>query len=402
MHTLRLPRFVLTGLLALHLGGVVMAADDTNVFFPIMAWNHAPADPAVLKQMREAGITVAGFVYAPNLDLCQAAGLKAIVYDQRVAGYDWAHVNADVARSNVTSLIKEVGSHPAVYGYYLRDEPPTSLFPGLATVAGLLREMAPGKWPYINLFPDYAENWQLGTSNYAAYLDQFVDACNPSIISYDNYSLMDDGSVRGVFWSNLESVRAKCVSSHIEFWNIVLSVAHFNYRELSHADFRFQAYATLLYGGRGLAYFTYFAPQVGNYRLAPVDQFGNRTANWYFLQNVNNQVLTLAPTLLKLTSDDVYHFGALPPGAHAPGTNSLVTAVAGDNAAVGEFTHQDGSRYVMILNKDLGHSRPCSVSYRKPPKKVQFVSPYYGSLTPFEGEYVWMAPGAAVLLKPEW
>src|ERR1700733_8296015 len=72
---------------------------ETN-FFPIMAWNSAPNDPAVLKKMHDCGLTVAGFV-APNvLDACQKAGLKGIVSDPRVGGYDWTKVDASGARSN--------------------------------------------------------------------------------------------------------------------------------------------------------------------------------------------------------------------------------------------------------------------------------------------------------------
>ena len=91
---------------------------QTN-FFPIMAWNHAPNDPAVLKKMRECGLTVAGFVATSALDACHAAGLKAIVSDNRSANYDWTNVDDKVARTNIASLVAQVGKHPAVYGYYL-------------------------------------------------------------------------------------------------------------------------------------------------------------------------------------------------------------------------------------------------------------------------------------------
>ena len=37
--------------------------------------------------------------------------------------------------------------------------------------------------------------------------------------------------------------------------------------------------------------------EVGNYRMAPVDQFGNATQTWDHLQNVNLQIAKLAPTL---------------------------------------------------------------------------------------------------------
>ena len=378
--------------------GAAATPEDTN-FFPIMAWNWAPNDPAVLQKMREAGLTIAGFVAPGTLDACRAAGLKAIVSDARCSGYDWANVDETKAASNVLSLVTEVGRHPALYGYYLRDEPPAAYFSGLAKVAGLLREHSPGKWPYINLFPDYATPDQLGTTNYTEYLDRFSAICHPTIISYDNYSLMDDGSVRDNYWSNLEAVRATCRKHGLEFWNIVLAVAHFNYRELNDADFRFEVYTTLAYGARGLSYFTYFAPQTGNYRGAAIDQFGHETPTWHSMQYANYQVQKLAPTLLKLASDDVYHIGRIPSGCKGPPTNSLVTGVAGDNAVVGEFTHRDGSRYVMVVNKDVSKSRPCSVQFRKSPRRLQKVSAYTGALLPFEGEDIWLAPGAGVLLK---
>jgi hypothetical protein len=376
------------------------ARTDTN-FFPIMAWNGAPKDPAVLRQMRECGLTVAGFVTPEGLDACRAAGLKAIVSDARVSGYDWRKVDEAAARLKVASLVAKVGRHPAVFGYYLRDEPDAGMFGGLAKVAGLVRELAPGKWPYINLFPDYATPGQLGAPDYAEYLERFIATCHPSIISYDNYSLMDDGSVRENYWSNLEAVRAASKKHGLEFWNIVLSVAHFSYRELSAADLRFEVYTTLAYGGRGLAYFTYFTPALGNYRMAPIDQFGHPTPTWYSMQHANLQVQKLAPTLLQLTSDAVYHFGHVPAGARGAPTNSLVRGVGGDNFLVGDFTHRDGSRYLMIVNKDLTKSRPCGPQFRKAPSRLQHVSAYTGALTPFEGEDVWLAPGSGVLLKVE-
>ena len=371
-------------------------------FFPIMAWNSVPNDPATLKRMHDAGLTVAGFVPPTGLDACQAAGLKAIVSDPRTSGYDWTKVDPAKARENVATLVAEVGGHPAVFGYYLRDEPDANLFPGLGTVAALVHELSPGKWPYINLFPDYASNAQLGTTNYAEYLERFIATCHPTILSYDNYSLMDDGSVRENYWSNLEAMRAACQRHGLVFWNIVLSVAHFSYHEPDAADLRFQAYTTLAYGAGGIAYFTYFAPPVGNYRLAPVDQFGHETPTWLSLQNVNLQIQKLAPTLLQLTCDDVYHIGAVPKGCHGPLTNSLLTGVSGDNFLVGEFTHHDGARYLLIVNKDRSRSRPCSPQFRKSPRRLEHVSPYTGALTPFEGEYVWLAPGQGVLLKVEW
>lgn len=387
-------------LLLLFAPTVKAPAADPEPFFPLMAWNWIPSDPAAFRQLRECGMTVAGFVEPKDLDICHAAGLRAIVGDSRTSGYNWKNVDPAVARRNVTSLVAETGKHPAVYGYYLIDEPNAALFPGLATVASLVHELAPGKWAYINLFPNYASAAQLGNDSYEQHLEAFVNTVKPSQLSYDHYALMDDQSLRNGYWRNLESMREAALKHSLPFWNIVLSVAHFNYREPSAADLRFQVYSTLAYGGRGIAYFTYYAPKVGNYRAAPVDQFGNPTPTWRHLQNVNLQVGKLAPTLLQLRSDRVYHFGEVPEGCHGPDDNSLLRSGSPDFMA-GDFTHTDGSRYVLVVNRNLSTSRHCQPEFRNSPKSIHMISPYIGEQMNFAGEHLWLAPGQGVLLRLE-
>src|SRR5215204_5519315 len=92
-------------LAVLAFGGLSAHAAEPAPFFPIMAWDGVPNDAAMLKKMHDCGLTVAGFVPPAALDACQAAGLKAIVSDQRVGGYDWQKVDAKEARMRVTELI---------------------------------------------------------------------------------------------------------------------------------------------------------------------------------------------------------------------------------------------------------------------------------------------------------
>src|SRR5947209_16443479 len=91
--------FALLGLGSLDLASAPFHA-DTN-FFPLMAWNSAPHDLAVLKKMGEAGLTIAGFVTRKGLDNCRAAGLKALVSDVGVSQHDWTQVDDAVARRNL-------------------------------------------------------------------------------------------------------------------------------------------------------------------------------------------------------------------------------------------------------------------------------------------------------------
>jgi hypothetical protein len=382
----------------LAIGSPVVAQETPNEFFPLMAWDSPPNDPAVLKEMRECGLTIAGFVPPAGLDNCHAAGLKAIVSDARTSGYDWTNVDEARARKQVTELIEQVKTHPAVYGYNLRDEPPASYFPGLAKVSSVIKELHPGAWPYINLFPNYADPSQLGTKDYETYLEKFIAECQPPIISYDHYALLEGGGMRGNYFANLEAVRRAGLKHQLPYWNIVATVACLNYREISLADLRFEVYTSLAYGFRGIGYFKYFSAPVGNFRQGPIDHFGGKTSTWDSLRQVNLQVGKLAPTLLKLKSDRVYHFGEVPSGCTGPDDQSLVAGIPG-KMLVGDFTHEDGTRYVMIVNKDFASSIVCAPQFRSAPAKVEQVSPYHGSLAPYVGEYTWLAPGQAALLK---
>ena len=137
--------------------------------------------------------------------------------------------------------------------------------------------------------------------------------------------------------------------------------------EPSDATFHLQVYSTMAYGGRGIQYFTYFAPTVGNYRLAAIDQFGNRTGTWEMLRRINNEIHALAPTLIQLRSTGVYHYPDVPeqgPAARSEPADQVGRDDAGICARprlgarflIGEFEDQRGRPYFMIVNKDLAQS----------------------------------------------
>jgi hypothetical protein len=392
------PKIVLPRLGAILFAALSLAAAEPEKFFPVMPWNSVANDRAVINKIKECGFTVAGFVSPETLETCRKLGIKAIVSDPRIRNYDWTRLDEKAARARALPAINAVRKNRALYGYFLCDEPGAKSFPGLAVMTSLVHQAAPDKWAYINLFPNYANGDQLGATSYEDYLEKFVTTCHPTQLSYDHYALMDNGSLAGRYWDNLEQMRTVAKKYNLPFWNIVLAVAHFSFREPTAADLRFEVFSSLAYGARGIAYYTYFARQVGNYRAAAIDQFGNPTPTWSNLQYINLQIQKLAPTLLELTSDDTYHFGAMPAGCHGPDTNSLVTSIDGE-FAVGDFTHTDGTRYVMLVNENLLKSVPCNPHFRHPAKRVKFISSYSGHAGAFEGEQIWLAPGSGALLQ---
>ena len=379
--------------------------------FAIMAWGDAPSDVAQLRGMREAGLNIAGFCRAEDLDKIRDAGLACFVSDPRIAGYDWQALPPDSEiRSRIGTLAHQIGSNRAAIGFFLRDEPHAALMPGLARVAKIARDAMPDMWPYVNLFPYRVSAERLGTDTYDKYVRMLVDTIGQPFLSYDNYSLVG-GEMLDYFYTNLEIVRRLSIETKTPFWNCILANAHFNYMEPSDATFHLQVYATLAYGGRGIQYFTYFAPDVGNYRLAAIDQFGNRTPTWDRLRRINQEIAALAPTILKLHSTGVFHYPDVPEQGKPLAASRLVRGIemtqrfvkppAAGRLLLGEFEDGQGRPFLMIVNRDLNNSFQFRLHLLKENAKLIRVSPYTGKEEAFGGEMDWLAPGAGILLRIE-
>jgi hypothetical protein len=377
--------------------------------FAVMAWGSSPSDPDQLRGMRDAGLNISGFCRAQDLERVHEAGLTCFVRDPLIQSFDALQPPPDSEiRTGVAELSKRIAGHPAALGFYLRDEPGAQLMPGLGKLAAILRDAMPDKGPYVNLFPYRVSPKVLGTSDYDSYVRMLVKTIGQPFLSYDNYSLVN-GDMLDYFYTNLEIVRRLSMETATPFWNCILANSHFNYMEPSDATFNLQVYSTMAYGGRGIQYFTYFAPEIGNYRLAAIDQFGNRTATWEMLRRIDNQIHALAPTLIRLHSTGVYHSPDVPDQAQPMTQSKLIEGVdmtqryvrppVAGRFLVGEFEDRDGRPYFLIVNKDLKNSFQFKVRLKQEGRKLMRISPYSGDEEPFGREMDWLAPGAGILFR---
>lgn len=400
----------------------VWASDDD--FFPIMPWDGLRGwevqvkgfeDP--LESVAACDFTVAGFVQPEQIKTCERLGLKAII--SRPIGAQpgkWYGETDEQIDAAIKQRVEAAGSSNAVMGYFVVDEPNVSKFPELAKVVAAIRKYAPGKLAYINLFPGYAtigspNKSQLGTESYPEYLERFATEVKPDIISYDNYKIMTSDNLADLksgssFFYDLIEVRKASQAHGIPFWNVVCSNQIRPWTTIpSPANMLLQAYATLAAGGRGLAWFTYY--QRG-YHYAPIDDDGNRTATWFYLQMVNRQVKVLGPIMNRLKSTGVFFTQPpaedLPklPGRLVTGVDSKVSIKGlSDHVPaimVGEFEGKDGD-YVMLVNIDLAHSANVTLRTAKTYASKLVISAVDGHATPIDEENGhWLVPGAGVLI----
>jgi len=389
---------------AMLFASAVVAAAAEKPVFPLMAWDYV-GDEQTIKDMADCGVNMIAFVPENMLDACRKHGVKAILYDKSIGPKRWdsAYDSEAVCRA-LPGLIKRVNNHPALYGYHLRDEPDGTQFADLAKASDKVKELAPGKWPYINMTPGMGDD-------YVKFLEAYVETCKPPILSYDNYPIGEGGGFSYGFWANISDIRTVAVKHNIPFWTIVLTSAHWGYREPTAADLRLQIYGSLVYGARGVSFYKFCsrelpimeAPDLGNFRMGPLDEFGEKTRTWHDLRNICRQVQNLAPYLLKMRCDDVYHIGReAPERNHGPSEKSLVkTVTSGEAWIIGEFTHEDGSKWIMAVNKSLTLSGFFRPEFSVPVKPLHYVSPVTGELRLYPTPWYCVAPGGGVLLKVE-
>jgi hypothetical protein len=366
--------------------------------FPIMTYNQHLDDSKKTQEwyqgIADCGFTVVGFCdNVAQLNRAKAAGLKAFVVDANLATQPWDKPDPAKIEAAIDQAVATFGSDEATLGFYLWDEPKASQFKGLSLAVSRLRETAPRLTEFVCMLPNYAE---LDTS-YREFLTQYVETVSPAVLSYNFYGTMEGGKLRDGYWSNLNDVQFVSANAGIPFWTTVLSCPHFNFRELSDADIRFQVFSAIVYGAKGIGYYLYTTPTIGNYRLGPIDTDGTKTETWYKVKRVNRVLNAWGPTLLKLHLKGAYHLDKTEPPVGAP-SNLILTNPDSTELVIGEFEHEEGGTYLIILNKNVSQSAGLWPVWSKKPAKIERLRED-ATWVPFSGEDIWLAPGQAALFR---
>ncbi len=329
--------------------------------FPIGFWSGPPVEATSLETWQtvaDCNFTFTGprggYSVEDNLrmlDFCAQAGVKAMVTDGRIG---WQMIADPHWRETVGEVIADYADHPALFGFYLQDEPNYANFEPLGMVREEFETRDPEHLAYINLFPTYANVRQLGTPTYADHVERFLDIVKPHVLSYDHYCLLRDGGIRPDYFENLRIIRDAGLRHGVPPWQIILSLAHLAYRDPTEAEMRWQVYTSLAYGMKGIMYFTYWTPT----SLAEQDRFGivdaeGRPQRLYpIVRQLNAEMRALGPVLLNLTSTGVYHTGEVPRGAMRLGTDAIVQAPEEVPLVIGLFEDAEAAQHMMLVNRD--------------------------------------------------
>lgn len=362
---------ILAGLLVmLGLKCLAAGAPPSPERIPVLAWGGPPESETTAERYRE--LAEAGFTHnfsgfssiakmTEALNVAQAAGIR-----QFVSIPELEKSPEDVARR-----LKE---HPALAGYYLRDEPPASEFEKLGAWAKRIAAVDPDHPCYLNLFPNYATAEQLGTATYPEYVAQFIAKIPVPFVSFDHYPVVGD-SLRGEWYENLEQVSSAARKAGKPFWAFALAVAHNPYPIATLEHLRLQVFSNLAYGAQGIQYFTYWTSKsdVWNFHEAPIGIDGKKTVVYDRVKQVNSEIRGLAPVFLHSKVLDHGHTGALPRGTQPYKPAAPVAGIKTEGAgALVSHLANGKRRFLAVVNRDFLKATPLTVTLDGSAKVSEF------------------------------
>ncbi|MBB4624494.1 hypothetical protein [Parabacteroides faecis] len=335
------------------------AQDKLNLSaqMPIIAWYGIRANEATVerfKELKEAGFTINFSEYSTMeevetaLDAANKVGIQLIIACPEL-------------RKEPEKTVRRFMKHPAVAGYFLRDEPVVADFAALAAWAKRIQAVDNSKFCYLNLFPTGGEEHLkfLGVQNYREYVSRFNKEVPLPFLSFDHYPVLGDNVLKAEWYENLEEFSGEAAKVGKDFWAFALATKHGPYPIPTQASLRLQLYSDLVYGAQGLQYFTYWTPagdSFYDYQHGPIGLDGKRTEIYDLVKEMNAEIKSIAGIFLGAKILSVRHTGSVIPRGTKRLTNLpekvKVLDTHGYGAIVSLIENGD-KKYLTIVNRSL-------------------------------------------------
>ena len=385
--------------------------------YDISFWNYRPTgykdEAEAVAEWKDAGITLPmTFEYDPAvhdkarmlrlLDECKKAGMRAIVCDARTRYMRCAEIGRERFAQGVREAVQDFGSHPAVFGFHVGDEPDKVHWEDAIAAFSIVREAAPALTPFLNMFPYWEESSFadiVGPSSPEEYCDlltDFVRRSGASILSFDSYgqcAYFDRAYYQNCHLNNFKIFGEAARRTGARLFVSLLSVGHWGYRVPTQDDIRWQLYTAAAHGATGVHWFSFYQGTLdGSYRENPIDMFGRRTHTFEAISYEDRVFLRFfAPALSQCTFAEVSYCGrpqgGFPVFRPDKTLQSVGVVVNETSVAVTRWQRADGSPAYTFVNVD-----------REEPTKLRL---QFGGALKARSCDIWIVPGQMVYIDKD-
>lgn len=354
--------------------------------FPIGFWNYQPISIITTDDVQtwaDCGMTL---TMSPNydhnhpedkahmleiMDACAERGIRLIICDKRTF-WTGAAEDPEGYRSRYREALADFGSHPATVGFHVGDEPFKEQMDDVAAAVRIQREEAPQLLPFVNLLPTWGGKYA-GYDSYQECLKDIAERVPLKLVCYDRYSQMDPDPVgTEAYFTDLRRFGELAKTMNVPIWTTLLCVGHYRYRVPSYDDLRWQLSTALASGCQGILWFMFYLRKpLSNYRMAPINQFNEKTATYTALSQVLREFnASYASLFTHLTLEVCYHLGRAWGGypAFTDGCDeNIIHAEAWHDidVIISFFRDEEGRKYVAVVNNTTTKSGRLALTISK-------------------------------------
>ena len=340
--------------------------------FPFATWNYnilGDFKPEEVDVWAECGFTVAlteRTFYGkddparliPFLDRAEKNGIKLVINLVGLTNGDILRIGEEEYERRFTEVYNIFKGHPALYGFYIGDEPGTKeLLDASVSCMRIQRKVAPELRPYLNISghtPDFSKD-VFGGKTFSEWMLDTATEVGKANFSFSQYNQMvDDKGITGY----IESIKAIVESSepaNFDIWACPLLSAHYNFRIPTEYDIMWQITVAAALGCRGVLWFRFYDRAHGpNYHGSPIDEYGNKTEQFYKLLRCQRRFNDhYGEIIMSLKRKSSYFMGTQRGDYNTFGANThpYVTAIKAErDAIVSFFEDESGKEYMVLVN----------------------------------------------------
>lgn len=213
------------------------------------------------------------------------------------------HINGGL--DIIKPVVEETKEHPAVMGYYLKDEPLPGDYPELRDIFSEVKKIVPDDHLLVgNLLPDYGAS-MFGQGNYVKYVSSFYETVSDAnAVFFDSYNFLTTGTNLESLIYTMATNRTIANEKGIDLYPIMQAASWGNQKTPSLGDLRLQANLSLLFGSAGFVWYYYWIPyDMAEYhsQYAMVKYDGEKTEQWTAVQTVNQEIHNMKGVFLDYT-----------------------------------------------------------------------------------------------------